>query len=350
MMGEVQMAAAPNSKKYISGLTLIEMLIGVVISTIIMGAMYITYSVVNQSYSQVTNKAKISRSGRDIVEMLIRDIRMAGFKYVLGVNTLTNDDGVPIPVSSYLDFNTEVQEVHNSHDPIIIIKDDLGYEEAKDSSRNRNSIPTLPREDLGYEALDTRHTKQADQVTDMLTQCCDKIHIVYDDFNQHDAQPYKRYRVTYYALAVIDGIKIGDTDSRENIDHYYSIFKTVEEWQQEMRPLNNPPDTNGEWVSDCDECYVEQKIRDHVVDMEFIATDENGRVLEAVRSDVSEPQKNINKVRAIDIRLTFRSKSKFFRFASKKLIQGFGARGIPFRDRYLRDSVIVTVFTRNIGI
>ena len=183
----------------------------------------------------------------------------------------------------------------------------------------------------------------------MLTQCCDKIHIVYDDFNQHDVQPYKRYRVTYYALAVIDGIKIGDTDSRENIDHYYSIFKTVEEWQQVMVLPGDPPDTNGEWVSDCDECYVEQKIRDHVVDMEFIATDENGRVLEAVRSDVSEPQKNINKVRAIDIRLTFRSKSKFFRFASKKLIQGFGARGIPFRDKYLRDSVVVSVYTRNIG-
>ena len=94
------MALPTNSKKYISGITLIEMLIGVVISTIIMGAMYTTYTVVNQSYSQVTNKAKISRSGRDIVEMLIRDIRMAGFKYVLGVNTLTNDDNVPIPVSS----------------------------------------------------------------------------------------------------------------------------------------------------------------------------------------------------------------------------------------------------------
>ena len=31
--------------------------------------------------------------------------------------------------------------------------------------------------------------------------CCDKIHIVYDDFNQLDPlQPYKRYKVTYYAL------------------------------------------------------------------------------------------------------------------------------------------------------
>ena len=70
-------------KKHISGLTLIEVLIGIVISTIIMGAMYTTYTVVNQSYSQVTNKAKISRSGRDIIEMLIRDIRLAGFRYCL---------------------------------------------------------------------------------------------------------------------------------------------------------------------------------------------------------------------------------------------------------------------------
>ena len=85
MVEEVKMAMAANSKKYISGITLIEMLIGIVISSIIMGAMYTTYTVVNQSYSQVTNKAKISRSGRDIVEMLIRDIRMAGFKYVLGL-------------------------------------------------------------------------------------------------------------------------------------------------------------------------------------------------------------------------------------------------------------------------
>ena len=266
MAEEIKMALVANSKKYISGITLIEMLIGVVISTIIMGAMYTTYTVVNQSYSQVTNKAKISRSGRDIVEMLIRDIRMAGFKYVLGTNTLTNDDGVPIPVSSYLDIKTEVQAVHDSHDPIIIIKDNLGYEEAKDAARNRNSIPTLPREDLGYEALDTRHTKQADQVTDMLTQCCDKIHIVYDDFNQHDDQPYKRYRVTYYALAITDGIKIGD-DNYQNRDHYYSIFKTVEEWQQTMVAPGADPANDGEWVSDCDECYVEQKIRDHVVDM-----------------------------------------------------------------------------------
>ena len=56
-----------NKLNNIAGLTLIEILIGVVISTMMMAAMYTTYSVVNNSYSQVTDRAKISRSGRDLI-------------------------------------------------------------------------------------------------------------------------------------------------------------------------------------------------------------------------------------------------------------------------------------------
>ena len=63
-----------NRINNIAGLTLIEILIGVVISTMMMAAMYTTYNVVNNSYSLVSDKAKISRAGRDIVGMLMRDI------------------------------------------------------------------------------------------------------------------------------------------------------------------------------------------------------------------------------------------------------------------------------------
>ena len=55
-----------NYSKHISGLTLIEIMIGIVITTIMMAAVYTSYSVVNQSYSQVSEKAKISRASRDI--------------------------------------------------------------------------------------------------------------------------------------------------------------------------------------------------------------------------------------------------------------------------------------------
>ena len=75
-----------KNKKNISGVTLVEILIGIVITTIIMGAIYTTYSVVNKTYSQVSEKAGISESSRDLVSMLIRDVRMAGFKYYVGTH------------------------------------------------------------------------------------------------------------------------------------------------------------------------------------------------------------------------------------------------------------------------
>ena len=155
-----------------AGITLIEIMIGVVISAIMMGAMYTTYSVVNNSYSQVTDRAKISRSGRDIIAMLMRDIRLAGFKYHLGTNASgisTQDD------LQYVGGNSSIGD---SHDPIIVVENELGYSAEDDVSKNNTT------DDL----------------------CCDKIHIVYGDFNQHDAaQPYKRYKVTYYALPSGEG-------------------------------------------------------------------------------------------------------------------------------------------------
>ena len=63
------------------GLTLIEILIGIVITALMMGAMYTSYNVVNKTYNQVSDKAKISKTSRDLVSMLMRDIRMAGYKY-----------------------------------------------------------------------------------------------------------------------------------------------------------------------------------------------------------------------------------------------------------------------------
>ena len=150
--------------KNIAGLSLVEMLIGIVITSMMIAAIYTSYNVVNKSYSQVTDRAKISRSGRDIVEMLMRDVRMAGYKYVLGVNALD------LPTRSYLIFKGGDTTVQESHDPIIIERNTLGFA-------------------TGSEDFETPSKHENDDV------CCDRIHIVYDDFNQNDAtQPYKRYK------------------------------------------------------------------------------------------------------------------------------------------------------------
>ena len=88
-----------NKDNKIKGITLIEILIGVVISSIMMGAMFTSYKAVNGSYSQVIDKANISNKGRGFITMLTRDIRMAGFKYFEDPILTFNTDGEPdIPI------------------------------------------------------------------------------------------------------------------------------------------------------------------------------------------------------------------------------------------------------------
>ena len=133
----------------IKGITLIEILIGIVVSSIMMGAMLTSYNVVNGSYSQIIDKASIGNSTRSFSEMLLRDIRMAGYKYF--------DDNLITETNNNLDI------------PIEIIKNDGG--------------------------------------------CCDSITLVYGDFDRSQAgdKRFIRYKVQYTSAPQIieDGIVSG---------------------------------------------------------------------------------------------------------------------------------------------
>jgi len=307
--------------KNIAGLTLIEILIGLVVSTLMMTAIFTTYQVVNNSYSQVTDRAKISRSGRDIVSMLMRDIRLAGFKYYLGVNS---DD---ISISDPLSFQGgTVEHVQDSHDPLIIVQDKLGY--STDKTKDDSST-----------------TQKSDDL------CCDRIHIVYGDYDGSDPdQKYKRYRITYYAEIRGEEENCDDTDDDtsndcDSADTYYGVYKTKESWDEAA----------GSWVvKDCGECYIGELIRDHLVDMEFIPYDIDGRAIMPPPHPNKDSRVDLYNIRSVDVRLTFRSKKEFFRYRAKidspRLVKGIGDRTREFFDRFLRDSVVVTVHTRNIGL
>ena len=142
------------------GLTLIEILIGIIITSIMVGAMYTSYNVVSGAYKQVTDKAKISSSSRDMVSMMVRDIRLAGFQYYYG----QNEEGIaPFDDLIYTTGLTREESIHDSHDPIIVIRNELGYVPYDNSTGSQTS---------------SKH--EANHV------CCDKIHIVYGDFNKND--------------------------------------------------------------------------------------------------------------------------------------------------------------------
>lgn len=331
------------------GLTLVEILIGILITTLMMGALYTTYNVVNNTYSQVSEKAKISRSSRDLVSMLMRDIRMAGFKYYAGSQTIskfaedTKDkrgcepNGLVLPNKSYLTFENgygsgEIDEYKLSHNPVVIRKNRLGFQTSKDAS---DKIKT-----------DANSTNK----------CCDQIEIVYEDFNQNDLdQPFKRYRITYYA-----DTKVGE----KNIVRL-AVYKTVESWRQERVAGDVVDDgeggatcifpaTGGQWVTDCPQCIEKDLVRDHIEDMEFIPFDRDGLIIKDSAGDYPAPEidnlrDRLFDIAGVDVRLTFRSKDNFYKETQKREVVGLDDRKIEAEDRLLRDSVIVTVNTRNIG-
>ena len=135
----------------------------------------------------------------------------------------------------------------------------------------------------------------------------------------------------------------------EGGDTRYAVYKTVQSWRQ------NLDQETGTWVSDCSECYVGQKIRDHIVDMEFIPLDASGKRIFPIPKpgEDSAAMANLYKIRAVDVRITFRSKQEFYRYkanaATPRLVKALGNRTRAFLDKYLRDSVVVTIHTRNIG-
>ena len=379
--------------KHICGLTLIEIMIGIVITTIMMAAVYTSYSVVNQSYSQVSEKAKISRASRDIVSMLMRDVRMAGFKYYAGSHEIAQfaDDtsacnggvGVALPKNSYLYYDNGFLDPSESHNPVVIRRNTLGF-----------GI-------ISAQGLTTNTTNTASVTAG---NCCDQIQIVYEDFNQshhrEGEQPYKKYRITYYALPN----DTGGYAAWKRVEHYFqprvgcSFFTGATPPPQddgndggggnnsEIFNLDNQfgvgnfgggiassgvsddaDDVNlvvrGTWATNCNACTPGTMVRDNIDDMEFIPFDENGKIIQTDAGVFPAPEHigirdRLLDIRGVDIRLTFASKDDFFQKAATtdnpRVVLGLagGNRNNTIADgldRKLRDSVIVTVHTRNIG-
>jgi len=351
-----------SKKKFsqIRGISLVELLIGIVITSIMMTAMYTSYTVVNKTYSQVSERAKISRSSRDLVSMLMRDIRMSGFRYYAGTHTISKfasdtqsatglecdayPNGMLLSKTSYLSFDNGFTDAGESHNPIVIRKNTLGYASVSvDNPESQTDLTAkMPQ---GY----------ADD------QCCDQIQIVYEDFNQNNLnQPYQKYRITYFAEPNEDGINAGDPR--------FAVYKTIESWQQPRAPEPVDPDdyddltcvfpATGSWSDDCRDCVVKELIRDYITDMEFIPFDSKGRIIKDASGQYPAPEitgirDRLFDIRGVDIRLTFRSSDDFFKKdapdSKKRIITGLDNRSKEYSDKYLRDSVIVTVNTRNIG-
>ena len=63
------------------GFTLVEMLIAIVVSSLAVATLYASYDIVQKQYTKIRDIAVLHQSGRNILGIFKRDIRMAGFTY-----------------------------------------------------------------------------------------------------------------------------------------------------------------------------------------------------------------------------------------------------------------------------
>ena len=119
-----------------------EKLIGIVISSIMMAALYTSYTVVNSSYSQVADRETISWTGRDVVGMLLRDFRMAGYFDVDSVK-IAGDAMHPLIIGKSTNFSGASRIC----DKIRIVYGDIVY--------NKGSTPEYeyPIYEIDYRTL-----------------------------------------------------------------------------------------------------------------------------------------------------------------------------------------------------
>jgi len=123
----------------IAGFTLIEILIAIVITSLMMVAMFTSYTLVNSTYRQVTDRAKISQAGRDTIGTMLREIRMAGFRY-LNDNIAASTQHNPIRIYKGNGFS-------GTCDKIEIVYGGINY----DSTASEGNRYTYERYKITYE-------------------------------------------------------------------------------------------------------------------------------------------------------------------------------------------------------
>lgn len=252
-----------------AGVTLIEILIGIVISVIMMAAMFTSYNAVNNTYSQVIDKAKSSQTGRDLVGMLIKDIRLAGYFHIDDVRKRPTDY-VPILITNTNSDCDKIELIHGDREIILPITDPAKYK-------------------------------------------------------------YETFKITYECKDTT--IINKKTNKKEDV---YAIYKSKSKWDG----------SKWDYKSD-DKTFEEELIVDYIQGIEFIPADEKGKHFKALPKTLNDS----NKIRVIEIMITLRSKNQFFKKEDDRNIKTLGLRkNKEFKDRFLRDVVIATANTRNMGL
>ena len=131
--------------------TLVELLVTLAVSSIIIGATFASYNMVSNQYKKSMDIADMQTSGRSIVQIIERDVRMAGFVY-LDSSAINTYGAITKPLVITDSFNS-------CCDGVVIIYDSIN-EETNKVERIRITYSTVTH--TGTKGTRNRLYKQID--------------------------------------------------------------------------------------------------------------------------------------------------------------------------------------------
>ena len=125
-------------------------------------------------------------------------------------------------------------------------------------------------------------------------------------------------------------------------------------WSKQKNTWDNPATDTYPNSSKLDErTYAEQFIEGYVQDMIFNAVDASGNLLSPPPSPTNSNKNKLYDIKTVDILMAVRSKNPFYNDNKQKKIFALSnaSRDLTrFNDRFLRDTLTVTAYARNVGL
>tara|TARA_B100000965_G_scaffold116497_1_gene96219 strand:+ start:1 stop:492 length:492 start_codon:yes stop_codon:yes gene_type:complete len=145
---------------------------------------------------------------------------------------------------------------------------------------------------------------------------------------------YTTYKITYECKAS----NIVDKKTKLKINAF-AIYKSKSKW------------SGSNWVAPAtstdDLIYKDEMIVDHVQDFILLPIDEKGKIIDPAPTTLT----GSNKIKVVDIMMSVRSQSQFYKKDKSFESLSLGKKSSKqFNDRFLREQIIVSAHTRNMGL
>jgi len=209
------------------GMTLVEVLVALIIGTISVAAIFHSYNIFNKSYQGIVEKAAISKSGRNALSQLARELRNVGYK---DINQLQG------PLEEYLWKENNVSGFQIGSDSLRIFYDLSPKERIRIDyklKKYQNSQDTfLSRSYYHWTCTSTNNCPVRKEVDEVFINNVEDFQIIFKDDNGEEVKPVN------FGAGKVNQQRVKSIEVYLTVKSANKIFKKNKNWK-----INNADQT-----------------------------------------------------------------------------------------------------------